>query len=107
MGFLRRILGGREPEPAAPATPDEVAHDRATADEAPDEVAHGEAAAGGAGPVVDEAERARERELQRADAARLEDELLQRQLRYADRSWTPPRQGGERRSEDGDAGGRE
>ena len=35
-----------------------------------------------------------------ADQARLNDELLQRQLRYADRSWTPPAQGGTRRSDD-------
>jgi ABC-2 type transport system ATP-binding protein len=31
------------------------------------------------------------------------DELRQRQLRYADRAWTPPRQGGERRADDEDA----
>ena len=42
----------------------------------------------------------RERELLRADAERMNDELIQRQLRYADRSWTPPAQGGTRRSDD-------
>jgi hypothetical protein len=35
----------------------------------------------------------------REDARRL-DELQQRQLRYADKAWTPPAQGGERRADD-------
>jgi hypothetical protein len=48
-------------------------------------------------------ERDRERELLRAEAERL-DELQQRQLRYADRAWTPPAQGGERRADDEDPG---
>lgn len=51
---------------------------------------------------ADEVER--ERALLRADAKRLDDDLLQRQLRYADRAWTPPRQGGERRADDGAEG---
>lgn len=85
MGFLRRLLGGGTD-------------------------AHGGTADGGPeadGPPEDEGtagtteeERVRERELLRADAERLEDPFLQRQLRYADRSWTPPAQGGERRSDD-------
>ncbi len=78
MGFLRRLLGG------APATDDAT-----TAPTPPVDPATAEA---------DEAER--EREILRADQARLNDELLQRQLRYADRSWTPPAQGGTRRSDD-------
>jgi hypothetical protein len=82
VGFLRRLLGGGEPEDkpsdAAPAG------------------SPGSAAA--VSPEVDEAER--ELDLLRADQARLNDELLQRQLRYADRSWTPPAQGGTRRSDD-------
>ena len=78
MGFLRRLLGG------APA-----ADDAAKAQTPPVDPATAEA---------DEAER--EREILRADQARLNDELLQRQLRYADRSWTPPAQGGTRRSDD-------
>jgi hypothetical protein len=54
----------------------------------------------------DAEEQARERELLREDATRLDDELLQRQLRYADRSWAPPAQGGPRRADDaaGDGG---
>jgi hypothetical protein len=74
MSFLRRLFGGGEPEtpPAPPVDP-------ATA--------------------LDE-ENARDRELLREDAQRLDDELLQRQLRYADRSWTPPAQGGTRRADD-------
>jgi hypothetical protein len=47
-------------------------------------------------------EEARELDLLRAEQARL-DPLRERQLRYADRSWTPPPQGGERRADDADA----
>jgi hypothetical protein len=80
MGLLRRLLGGGSPDDA-------------------DARDGGPSAAGTGQPApVDEA--ARDRELLLADAARLNDELLQRQLRYADRSWTPPAQGGTRRSDD-------
>jgi hypothetical protein len=75
MSFLKRLLGG---EPAA--TPDE-----------------------GPAPTAAEllaAEQERERELLRADAERLDDDLIQRQMRYADRSWAPPAQGGSRRADD-------
>ncbi len=82
MGFLRRLLGGGEPDDKAP-------------DAAP---AGSPGSAATVSPEVDEA--ARELDLLRADQARLNDELLQRQLRYADRSWTPPAQGGTRRSDD-------
>jgi hypothetical protein len=76
MSFLRRLLGGdSETAPASDEPPP-------TATE------------------LQEAEQSRERELLRADAARLDDELIQRQMRYADRSWTPPAQGGARRSDD-------
>ena len=51
--------------------------------------------------MADEAER--ERELLLAEARRLDDDLIQRQLRYADRSWTPPPQGGVRRADDEEA----
>ena len=54
----------------------------------------------GTGLALDEIER--DRELLRAEALRLDDDLIQRQLRYADRAWTPPAQGGTRRAEDGD-----
>lgn len=81
MSFLKRLLGGPADEPEATRDPAEVDAD----------------------------ERAHELELLRAEQSRL-DELRQRQLRYADRAWTPPAQGGERRADDGDrqsAGGAE
>jgi hypothetical protein len=78
VGFLRRLFGG------APAADDAARAQTPSVDPATAE--------------ADEAER--EREILRADQARLNDELLQRQLRYADRSWTPPAQGGTRRSDD-------
>jgi hypothetical protein len=76
MSFLRRLLGGEPREPAA-------------------------AAASPADLVAEE--QARDRELLRADAARLDDDLIQRQMRYADRSWTPPAQGSDRRADDPEA----
>ena len=80
MGFLRRLVGGG-PEPDAGTG--------AGASDAP-----------GQAPVPDEDEITRNRELLREEADRLDDELLQRQLRYADRSWVPPTQGGSQRSGD-------
>lgn len=50
---------------------------------------------------ADEAERLHERELMQAENERLDD-LLRRQIKYGDRAWTPPAQGGERRAEDKD-----
>ena len=50
-----------------------------------------------------EEEQARDRELLRADAARLDDELIRRQMRYAQHSWTPPAQGTGRRADDEEA----
>ena len=50
-----------------------------------------------------EQEQARERELLRDDAMRLDDELIRRQMRYAQHSWTPPAQGTDRRADDEDA----
>ena len=82
MSFLRRLLGG--PSDAAAA-----------------EGAGRGNEAGDADTVADE--QARDRELLLDDARRLDDDLLQRQLRYADRSWTPPAQGGTRRADDEDA----
>lgn len=80
MSFLRRIFGagGGGGEAGRPA-PD--ARDAADGD-----------------PEADDA--ARERELLAEEARRLSDDLLARQLRYADRSWTPPAQGGSRRADD-------
>lgn len=82
MGFLKRLLGGSSDGSAA-GTP--------TSAEPLDP-----------GATL-EAERAREIELARFDQDRLDD-LVRRQQRYADRSWTPPAQGGERRADDGDPG---
>ncbi len=75
MSFLKRLFGtGGElpPEPAAASDP---------------------------AAALDE-ENARDRELLREEARRLDDDLIQRQLRYADRAWTPPAQGGTRRADD-------
>ena len=80
MGFLRRILGGGTAGPEA-GPPDDVEADAA------------------ADP--DDEERARELELARFDQDRVDD-LIRRQQRYADRSWQPPAQGGERRADDED-----
>jgi len=84
MSILRRLFGGDGKEPAGDVVE--------TATDAADDVS------------PDELEREREREVMRAEAERL-DELQQRQLRYADRAWTPPAQGGERRADDEDASG--
>ena len=87
MGFLRRLLGGNRKNGGS--TDD----DRAADDD-------GELAASA---DLDEDERARELELARFEQDRTDD-LVRRQQRYADRSWTPPAQGGERRADDGDTG---
>ncbi len=50
--------------------------------------------------AVEAEDAAREADLLAEDRERLSDELLARQLRYADRSWTPPAQGGPRRAAD-------
>jgi hypothetical protein len=78
MGFIRRLLGGK-------AAPDEPA----TAD-APIDAA-----------AADADEREHELDLLRDEQGRLDD-LAQRQIRYADYAWTPPRRGGERRADDAD-----
>jgi hypothetical protein len=87
MGFLRRFLGG----------------DRGSAASADDAAPDDDETAEPAEPVdPDDEERAHELELARFEQAR-SDDLMRRQQRYADRSWTPPTQGGERRAEDADA----
>ena len=86
MGFLRRLFGGREPDKG------EVAGEAAPA------------SAPATQQELDEEERRYELELARFEQARLDD-LRQRQLRYADRAWTPEAQGGPERSDDGDRAG--
>ena len=82
MGFLRRLLGGAESDgdgsPAAPPPTQEE---------------------------LDEEERAHELELARFEQDRTSD-LVRRQQRYSDKSWTPPAQGGTVRADDaaGEAG---
>jgi hypothetical protein len=82
MSFLRRLLGGDERPTNGAAPPAGPADEENALD-----------------PI--EAERAHERDLMRAENERL-DELRRRQLKYADRAWTPPAQGGERRADDED-----
>ncbi len=48
---------------------------------------------------ADASERAYELDLLRGEQERLDD-LIQRQLRYADHAWQPPDQGGSRRADD-------
>ena len=82
MGFLRRLFGGEEASDA--------------------DARAGDVPEAGSTSAVDD-DQARDRELLREEARRLDDELIQRQMRYADRSWTPPAQGGTRRADDEDA----
>jgi hypothetical protein len=78
MDRLRRLIGGgaRPPADTPSADPSEIDAD----------------------------ERQHELDLLRGEQERLDD-LAQRQLRYADYAWEPPRQGGERRAEDADPPG--
>ena len=85
MGFFRRLFGA---ERDAGDSPDDDAEAAEPAELDPAE--------------LDEAERAHELEMARFEQDRTDD-LMRRQQRYADRSWTPPAQGGERRSDDEDA----
>jgi len=81
VSFLRRLFGGGTGGGAGQ-------HDDAalvTGDPAPP-------------AATDDAER--DRQLAREDAERNSNELIARQLRYADRVWTPPAQGGTRRADD-------
>ena len=75
MGFLRRLLGGGQTRQPAPPEVDSTA--------------------------IDAEEQQHELDVLRGEQERLDD-LAQRQLRYADYAWQPPRQGGERRADDGD-----
>jgi hypothetical protein len=78
MSFLRRLLG----------------RDGAEHEEADD----GEPAASEPAMTPDEEERAHELELARFEQDRTTD-LVRRQQRYGDRSWTPPDQGGPQRAD--------
>ena len=75
MGFLGRLLGGRD-EPAPGETPVDPAE-------------------------LEASERQHELEILAGENERL-DELQQRQLRYADYAWQPPTQGGDKRADDTD-----
>jgi hypothetical protein len=92
VGFLRKLFGGAGGSGGAGSDP--AVGDR------------GSQASSARGPVdeatLDDEERARELELARFEQDRTDD-LVRRQQRYADRSWTPPAQGGPLRAEDGDA----
>jgi hypothetical protein len=84
VSFLRRILSGpgrTEPDGAADGTTAPPTASDLEADE-----------------------RAHELDALRAEQDRLDD-LKRRQLRYADRAWTPPAQGGQRRADDADSEG--
>jgi hypothetical protein len=85
MGFFRRLFGAER-----------------NTDDSPDDVAEAAEPARLDPAELDEAERAHELEMARFEQDRTDD-LIRRQQRYADRSWTPPAQGGERRSDDEDA----
>lgn len=79
MGFLRRLLGGGSAEGSE---------------------AGGQAGGGSADQAtIDAEERAHELELAQFEQERIDD-LVRRQQRFAAMSWTPPAQGGERRSDD-------
>jgi hypothetical protein len=87
MSFLRRVLGGGSGRGSGEGGSRE---DLAPVD-----------------PVADNVEdAARDAELLAEDARRLSDDLLARQLRYADRAWTPPAQGGALRAGDDQRGGK-
>ena len=91
MGFLRRLLGRGE-DRGRPSTVDDRATPQVHAGaETPDQIVSAE-----------EEERAHVLELARFEQDRMDD-LVRRQLRFADRSWTPPAQGGDRRADGGDA----
>ncbi|HEX5828421.1 MAG TPA: hypothetical protein VFY23_12930 [Candidatus Limnocylindrales bacterium] len=84
MSFLKRLFGGEEaPRDATPKD--------------------GSAAEPSAPVDLVAEEQARDRELMLEEARRLDDDFIQRQMRYADRAWTPPAQGGTRRADDEDA----
>jgi hypothetical protein len=112
MSFLRRLFGGdagrsRDAGRGGDYGPD--GDGGQGEDGGPDGVGGRVRPSGGSsaepnpGLSLDEVEQRLERENLRQEAERL-DELQQRQLRYADRAWTPPAQGGERRADDAEAG---
>ena len=85
MNLLKRLFGGGDDRPSDPlgGRPGDAS------DVAPPATAEELVAA----------EQTHELDVLREEAARL-DELQQRQLRYADKAWTPPAQGGERRADE-------
>jgi hypothetical protein len=95
VGFLRRLLGASGTDKADRAD----GADEADGPDGPDDEADGELQPAAAD--LDSEERARELELARFDQDRVDD-LIRRQQRYANRSWTPPAEGGQQRADDGD-----
>jgi hypothetical protein len=84
MSFLKRLFGSEAPPR--------------------DDASKDGSSAGPSAPVdLVAEEQARDRELMLEEARRLDDDFIQRQMRYADRAWTPPAQGGTRRADDEDA----
>jgi hypothetical protein len=77
MDVLRRLFGGSKSSESPTDEPQPAATDQ----------------------ELDQDERAYERELAEFERHRTDD-LRARQERYADRAWTPPAQGGERRAGD-------
>ena len=90
MGFLRRLLGRTD--------------DNGSEGNQESSAASPSVSAVAAVASADDEERAHELELARFEQDRTSD-LVRRQQRYGDRSWTPPAQGGPKRADDADESG--
>jgi hypothetical protein len=101
VGFLRRLFAGEDAarDAASDAVPD--APPRGSSTDGPADPSQPDA---GEPMALDGDERARELDLARFDQDRITD-LVRRQQRYAERSWTPPPQGTDRRADDEDSRG--
>ncbi len=94
MGFLRRLLG-RADDDGSTGAPEPGGATRSVS---------GVSSAVSVVASADDEERAHELELARFEQDRTTD-LVRRQQRYSDRSWTPPAQGGPKRADDADETG--
>lgn len=104
MGFIRRLLGGHGGSSQDGPSQDDRSEGGPSAAVGAGEAGTGDPTTPIHETTADEDERAHELEMARFEQDRV-DELVRRQQRYADRSWTPPAQGGTRRSgDDSDAG---